>query len=229
MPGVDNAGPTGDDATSAAIALPFSWTYYGTSYAYIYVCTNGWVGFSNSTTNTAAQGYYNSCLPQTLTTAGYDCVTGPAMLPYWDDLYIPIGGGIFTSTTGTAPNRVFNIEWRDTYLAGGQSCNFEVRLYENQPRFDFIYGAMNTGGSGGTIGCQSDAGVSGHSTSFACDTANNNAPASGTILTFQCPDTFPASCGLGAQPRDRVDRRHIPGPGDGLSGRPRKPPVRDHS
>ena len=55
------------------------------------------------------------------------------------------GCGIFTSVTGSAPNRIFNIEWHvvsreDDSLTG----NFEVRLYENNPdkRFDVIYGVI---------------------------------------------------------------------------------------
>src|SRR5207253_11084765 len=31
--------------------------------------------------------------------------------------------GIFTSTSGTAPNRVFNIEWRTAYYNTGQTTN----------------------------------------------------------------------------------------------------------
>ena len=54
--------------------------------------------------------------------------------------------GIFTSTSGVTPNRIFNIEWRAVYYSGGvstSSVNFEVRLYENQQRFDVIYGNLN--------------------------------------------------------------------------------------
>ena len=40
--------------------------------------------------------------------------------------------GVFTSTTGIAPNRQFNIEWRATHFADTTtSANFEVVFYEN--------------------------------------------------------------------------------------------------
>ena len=42
------------------------------------------------------------------------------------------GFGIFTSVSGTAPNRIFNIEWRAQYFPGSGSANFELRLYEGQ-------------------------------------------------------------------------------------------------
>jgi hypothetical protein len=54
------------------------------------------------------------------------------------------GCGIFTSVSGTSPNRIFNIEWHAeiSYLSN-TTYDFEVRLYENEPnqRFDVIYGA----------------------------------------------------------------------------------------
>ena len=39
------------------------------------------------------------------------------------------GCGVFTSVSGTAPNRIFNIEWRAVYFADHtQTANFEIRL-----------------------------------------------------------------------------------------------------
>ncbi len=60
--------------------------------------------------------------------------------------------GIFTSVSGVAPNRIFNIEWR-TVLFGNNASrqNFEARLYENSvgtnQRFDVIFGALATAGA----------------------------------------------------------------------------------
>ena len=50
--------------------------------------------------------------------------------------------------SGSAPNRIFNIEWRAVYFADHkQTANFEMRLYENDPnkRFDFIFGTVQPG------------------------------------------------------------------------------------
>ena len=39
--------------------------------------------------------------------------------------------GIFTSVSGTAPNRILNIEWRTVYNNDtSQPVNYELRLYE---------------------------------------------------------------------------------------------------
>jgi hypothetical protein len=64
------------------------------------------------------------------------------------------GFGIFTSVSGTAPNRIFNIEWRSQYFPGSGSANFELRLYEGQTRFDIIYGTLTNGNTSATAGVQ---------------------------------------------------------------------------
>ena len=59
--------------------------------------------------------------------------------------------------SGTAPDRVFNIEWRAVYFSPNASrANFELRLYEGQTRFDVIYGTVALGNTTATAGVQRD-------------------------------------------------------------------------
>src|SRR6185312_13454161 len=60
----------------------------------------------------------------------------------------------FTSISGNAPNRIFNIEWRAQYFPGSGTANFELRLYEGQSRFDIIYGSVTNGTTSATAGVQ---------------------------------------------------------------------------
>ena len=149
VPGDTDTGNSADDGTTF-IALPFTWTYYGIAYNTAYVSSNGNVQFTSSGDDTAA--YFNTCpLPDT----SFDAT----LCPYWDDQrtdnFDASGQGIFTSVSGTAPNRIFNVEYRTVYYnADTVSANYEIRLYEGRARFDFVYGSMGFGGSGGTIGCQ---------------------------------------------------------------------------
>ena len=127
VPGTTDIGNHGDD-TVTTIALPFPYALYGTTFTSVNLSSNGNAQFM--TTDTA---FTNQCLPWT--THNY------TIFPYWDDLYLVNSGfGIFTSVSGTAPNRIFNIEWRAQYFPGSGSANFELRLYEGQSRFDVIYG-----------------------------------------------------------------------------------------
>ena len=74
--------------------------------------------------------------------------------PYWDDLYLVNSGfGIFTSITGTAPNRIFNIEWRAQVSPGERQCRLRVEVVRGD-RFDVIYGAVDNGNTSATAGVQ---------------------------------------------------------------------------
>src|SRR5437667_10332918 len=124
------------------IALPFSYTLYDQTFNSINLSSNG-----NAQFTTADATFLTQCLPWL--THNY------TIMPYWADLYLVNSGfGIFTSVSGNAPNRIFNIEWRAQYFPGSGSANFELRLYEGQRRFDVIYGTVTSGNTSATAGVQ---------------------------------------------------------------------------
>ena len=86
-------------------------------------------------------------------------------------------------TTGTAPNRHFNIEWRAVHFADTTtSANFEVVFYENQSSFfDVFYGATSDNGLDETSGVQASS--SGPATTFSCGTATLT---NGLKVTYMC-------------------------------------------
>jgi len=156
VPGTVDVGNHCDDCTTT-VSLPFTYYFYGRPFQTANLSSNGNLQFVSN--NPAHQ---NSCLPAT--TFDY------AIMPLWDDLRTDCQGqGIFTSVTGTAPNRIFNIEWRVCYLQGIGPDRFEVRLYEGANRFDVIYGPVSLNGGSSTVGTQKDTGS--RSTQFSCNTA----------------------------------------------------------
>ena len=154
VPGTADTGNHADDLTTAVV-IPFSYTLYGTSFTTINVSSNGNAQFT--TTDTA---FTNVCpLPWT--------THNSTIFPYWDDQRTDTqtgcaafpGGvcGIFTSVSGVAPNRIFNIEWRTVYFSSTTTtANHELRLYEGQTRFDVIYGTLGLGNTSATAGVQKD-------------------------------------------------------------------------
>src|SRR5438552_907422 len=141
VPGTTDTGNHGDD-TVVTIALPFSYTLYDQTFSSINLSSNGNAQFTTMDTT-----FTNSFLPWT--SHNY------TIFPYWDDLFLVNSGfGIFTSISGTAPNRIFNIEWRAQYFPGTGTANFEIRLYEGQTRFDVIYGTVTNGNTSATAGVQ---------------------------------------------------------------------------
>ena len=118
---------------------------------------------------------------------------GVAIAPHWDDLRTDeAGGGIFTTITGTAPNRVFHIEWRTTYYGTSGTTNFQLRLFEDNSRFELIYGAIEQLGGGATIGVQHSTGAR---TQYGCNAA---VATNGTRLIFTCSNESIPPSGTGA-------------------------------
>ena len=151
------------------ITLPFPFVLYNQTFNAVNVSSSGRLDFvcQNDPAN-----YLGTCLPAPPNNCPYDFT----IFPLWAEWSTSIGQpgcstwasgcGIFTSVSGTAPNRIFNIEWHVTYREGGQPGNFEVRLYEKDPnnRFDVIYGAV-----GGVTNTYDSAGVQGPAGFFTQD------------------------------------------------------------
>jgi hypothetical protein len=188
VPGTTDTGNHTDDGTTP-ITLPFSYNLYGTSSTSANVDSNGTLAFA-STTST----FSNVCLPST----AYNQV----IMPHWDDLRTDQtsagcagypGGqcGIFTSVSGAAPNRIFNIEWRAVYFDTPASrANFELRLYEGQTRFDIIYGELTDAGASATIGVQRDTGS--QFTQFSCSTGGITSGRQLTAVLGSCGTPNPS-------------------------------------
>jgi hypothetical protein len=103
VPGTTDTGNHADD-TVTTVTLPFSYGLYDQSFTTVSVDSNGKANFPSGTSI-----FSNTCLPDTGATY--------SIYPYWDDQrtdaqagcsVFPGGAcGIFTSVTGTAPNRIF--------------------------------------------------------------------------------------------------------------------------
>jgi hypothetical protein len=179
VPGTTDIGNHTDDGVTS-IALPFSVNLYSGSYNSVTLSSNGTAQFTSGST-----AYSNACLPTS--------TFGDTILPHWDDLRTDTAGsGIFTSTSGVAPNRTFHIEWRATYYSGGAALQFELRLHENSSSFEIVYGPSGNAGISATAGCQRGSG--GGSTEYSC---NQSLLTNGLMLSFElpgCPDGG-GSCG----------------------------------
>ena len=115
VPGTTDIGNHGDD-TVTTIALPFPYTLYDQTFTSVNLSSNG-----NAQFMTTDATFTNQCLPWS--------AHNYTIFPYWDDLYLVNSGfGIFTSISGTAPNRIFNIEWRAQYFPGERQCQLRAEV-----------------------------------------------------------------------------------------------------
>ncbi len=113
-----------DDVISPSINIGFNFTFKGKVYTKTRVSSNGFLSFR---IGDISSSFYSS--------------DTSFIAPLGDDL----GGYSGTAsykTEGTAPNRVFTVEWlnwRWRYTATSAVISFQVKLYETINRIEFIY------------------------------------------------------------------------------------------
>ena len=189
VPGVDDLNLDCDDC-SGNVALPFSVHLYDQDFTSVQVGSNGWATFG-----VFDDGFGITCSPFGIAGTTY------ALAPFWDDqtVFAADGHGVFTTTTGSAPNRIFYIEWRSFYFGEPDELNYEIAINENggSPTFQYIYNTITPSTipnpfSQLVIGTkQNDS----NSAQFGCDPTGGQAPpvASGDALTLTCEAGPPAS------------------------------------
>ncbi len=147
-----------DDDFVVAIPLPAGWasTVYGLAVTSLSATTNGNMRVNGA----AATTFTNTALPAA------QGGTNPTLLPWWDDLDMDAldvtGGGIFTNTIGSAPNRQFYVEWRAQHFSetinGPITINFAIMLTEGSDVVRYIYALTGNGttanGASATVGIQ---------------------------------------------------------------------------
>jgi len=139
---------------STRIMLPFNYTLYSQTFGSAFVTSKGQLDFSAPPDESPV----DTDLP--------DGNATDAIFAHWGDLRTdttqPDGSrsGIYTSLSGDQGSRIFTIEWRATYRDTGDSIDVEVRLHEDSPRFDLIYGNVDEVGSHATVGVQQGGGDS---------------------------------------------------------------------
>lgn len=143
--------PNTDDANSSAQSIGFPFSFNGQSFTEFVLNTNGYIKLGNTapaapyffdTQVAAAGGPLNNASETNL------------LLPFNIDLEAsPTAAAEYrVATTGTAPNRVCIIQWKNvsdkvsgTFGKQLGSFEFQVKLYETINRVEFVYGTATAG------------------------------------------------------------------------------------
>jgi subtilase family serine protease len=142
-----------NDDDFVAVTLPFGFRHYGSTYTEVLVSTNGIVSFD---VNTFLYGG-NEPIPSTFEPNAY-------IAAFWDDLIVGTGT---TLVEGTAPNRVFIIQYENVtrYNTASGSTEFQIRLYEGLGgKVEVAYGTgtnLAAAGWEATAGLEDETGSSG--------------------------------------------------------------------
>jgi len=154
-----------DDANSAAQNIGFTFTYNGTAFTQFVFNTNGVIRLGSAAPSTATLYYDND--QNNTTDVDPLQSTDPAdvnlLMPFNIDL-VPGTGAVDyrVLTSGTAPNRVCTIQWRNVadkagagtdVASGTQYANFsfQIKLYETTNAVDFVYGPATAGSAAAAL------------------------------------------------------------------------------
>ena len=173
------------DDTSNTVALPFAFPFYGNTYTYVGIGSNGGMKLLNSA-STAYSTYNNVC--SAILNPQY-----PDIAPFWDDLI----------TDSTGPYRWFYDSANDRFIASWENVrrlnasttdrlSFQVHLYANgviEMHFlDLTAGTSSANyGAGATIGIRDQAGGTVAGLDVSCNVAEPGLEGVG-IQFATCPD-----------------------------------------
>jgi hypothetical protein len=150
---------TSGRASAAAINWPFNFRFYNSTYTSsntLSVCTNGFIRLDGTASTTAATasaytlGSASTELGQIVALGVYENKVGDG------------GGWVRSATTGTAPNRIFTIEYNNLEIDfnDGFYADLQVSFYETSNKIVLKFGADNVNKTGADIGLHS--GTSGY-------------------------------------------------------------------
>ena len=189
----DGKSLTLSDDASASVALPFPFSYDGASVSEVQVSSNGFLRLGKG----LATEFVNVGIPAATQPNGF-------VAAFWDDLSPQLGGSIYYTTVGTAPNRQFVVAWVGVprYSVSGSAVTFEIVLDEASGAITIQYldtlvgsatydngasataGVENTNGSEGTQISYNTAKLQ-SLTAYSCTASMTTAP---LISTISLPD-----------------------------------------
>lgn len=150
-----------DDDNSAAQNIGFNFSFNGATFTQFVLNTNGFIRLGSAAPSATAAFPAFAQAPETGPISGTNAADVNLIAPFNLDLGAGSAGGTEyrVVTTGTAPNRVCTIQWKNvadkpqaasstvptvitTQLA---NFSFQVKLYETTNNVEFVYGAATAG------------------------------------------------------------------------------------
>jgi hypothetical protein len=175
-----------DTPTASPSSIGFSFNFDGSTYTQYSVSPDGWLLLGPTT---AVSSFTNTT---TLAT------NIPKIYPIWDDLATGTDGSVKVLVTGTAPNRIFKVQWQLTIprnTVGASNSTFQAWLYEFDGKIEYRYGTMGVSTTSCSVGMTGNPSANYKSVTIAGNTvsstvpndAQTTVPPIGTIYTFTNP------------------------------------------
>lgn len=195
-----------DDANSTAQAIGFTFGFNGGSFTQFVLNTNGLIRLGSDAPSAANMFIQNEIA--TTNPVGVDPVTSTnaadvnLIMPFSFDLEAGSSAAEYrVSTTGTAPNRVCTIQWKNVHDKAATNASqyatmtFQVKLYETSNLIEFVYAAPTVATTGTEIGRYATIGIKGSGTAagqlILASKGSSATPWSGaTFIAATSPRTF---------------------------------------
>ncbi len=139
---------------SSTLKIGFTFKFDGKDYSTFSVNTSGAMSLGVVT-----QRYYYPYYFPNYPSTGSSYYLGdklPFLAPFWMYVGYPTtasGAGVYYKLSGSSPNRVLTVEWRDVFMYGNSASTtysggtFQARLYEGSNKIEYYYDKMVTGRS----------------------------------------------------------------------------------
>ena len=124
----DPSNPLSDDEFSPLVVnLGFIFTFFGNTYTQCAISTNNYISFDIANAGTGSPWTIAAPIPGGPTNT-FNSIMGP-----WQDLLPANGGTIRYATIGTAPNRIFTVEYCSVAMYSCTTLSFssQIQLHEN--------------------------------------------------------------------------------------------------
>ena len=132
--------------------MGFSFDFFGTGYTDAYASSNGFMTFASGSGNGCCTG---QALPNPL--APNNLIAG-----WWEDLNPSAGGTVHYQTLGSAPNRVFILQFTDIqHYASGNPVTMQYKLFEGSNVAEVHYQAAPSDGGTHSAGIENADGTVG--------------------------------------------------------------------
>ncbi len=145
------AVPLGDDEMSAGLPLGFAFEYFGASVTEVFASSNGFLSVLPAQSD-------GCCLGQPIPSA--EDPNG-VIAGWWNDLNPLAGGAIHHQTLGTAPARVFVLQFEDVPHFSGPDVTFQFKLFEADSAIEIHYKTTPSNGTLHTVGIEDATGAQG--------------------------------------------------------------------
>ena len=186
-----------DTYLSTAQSIGFNFVYEGITYTQFKMGSNGFISLNSFGTATLSTNNFSTA----------NSTSRPIIAPLWDDLDGRSTGSVsaaYFEVTGSAPNRVLTVEWRNwewNYASSTPVISFQAKLYETTNIIEFVYrsetGTPSSGSASIGIGSATGSGNNSYLnltstttpavSSISSVTTLSTKPATGQVYTFTPP------------------------------------------